>query len=94
MFENVYAYHIPYGYLFLYGDDMNMCRQYIDDAFDCVEDICNYCSQHNLRVFHKPNRSLNGLLEIFRVRRLTKKYSVYSSWKELKEYLDTTYPLD
>ena len=90
MFENVYVYHIPYGDLFLYGDNINMCRQYIDDAIDSVEDICDYCAKHNLRIFHKPNRSLNGLLEIFRVRRLTKKYSVYSSWKELKHYLETT----
>lgn len=90
MLENVYAYHIPYGDLFLYGDNINMCRQYIDSAIDSVEDICIYCSQHNLRIWHKPNRSLNGFLEIFRVRKLTKKYSVYSSWKELKYYLDTT----
>lgn len=88
--KNVYGFHIPHGILMLYGDNMEKCIPYIDDAVDSVEDICNYCSLHNLRIFHKPNRSLNGLLEIFRVRRLTKKYSVYSSWKELKYYFENS----
>ena len=89
--DNCYGFHCKSGDLIVYGNNIKICRPYIDNlVFNCVEDLCDYCSQHNLRVWHKHNCSLNGLFEIFRVRRLTKKYSVYSSWKELKQYLDNT----
>lgn len=91
MLENVYSFKIPHGQLFLYGDNLKMCRRYIDDAVRSVEDICAYCSEHNIRIYHKPNRSLSGLLEKCCVYKLTKKYHVRSSWKELKAYILLTY---
>lgn len=85
--KNVYGYHLPHGTLFLYGDNLKSCIPYINDIVNSVEDICIYCSSHNFHVLHNPNHSFNGLIEYFRVYRLTKEYSVRGSWKEVSLYL-------
>ena len=92
MKDFIYGIHIPHGDLVLYGDNMLRCKPYLDDvvtASDYVEDLYDYCSRHELLIWHKPKRSIGGLYEIFRIRKLAKKYSVHSSWKELKQYLDS-----
>jgi hypothetical protein len=84
--KNVYGYHLPNGDLLIYGDNLETCIPYIDNVVDSVEDICEYCSQHNLRILHKTHFSIRGLIEYIRVSRLTKKYSVRGTWKEMNEF--------
>ena len=88
----VYGLHIPHGDLIIYGDNMLRCKPYLDNvvnAADCIEDLYDYCSQHKLRIYHMPKRSIGGFFEVFLIRKLAKKYSVHSSWKETKQYLDS-----
>ena len=88
--ENLFKYCIPHGELIIYGDNMSLCKPYINDIDQkTVENICMYCQQHDLRVFHKPDKNLRGYLEIPRVARLTKKYYVYSNWDDVLKYLET-----
>ncbi len=91
--NTIYAFHLPYGNLFLYGDNMPQCKPYIDNGVDCVEDICIYCSSHNLKTYYLSNKSLIGFFEKMRVHKLTKRYDVYSSWDELMRYIVPKYPL-
>lgn len=81
--ENVYGYHLPNGDLLIYGENLEMCVPHIDNAVDSVEDICEYCSKHNLRILHRIHCSISGLVEYFRVSRLAKKYSVRGSWEDM-----------
>lgn len=80
--KKFYGYHLPHGTLFLYGKTLNECIPYIDNCIDSVEDICKYCSMHNLHIFYKPNHSIYGLIEYIRVSNLANKYSVRSTRKE------------
>lgn len=84
--KKIYGYNLPHSLLILYGNNMNACRPYIDNAVNSVEDVCQYCSVHNLRILHKIPYSPNGFVEYIRVYRLTKKYSVRGSWKEISQY--------
>ena len=88
--KNIYGYRLPHGTLILYGHNMKSCIPYIDNAIDSVEDICKYCSQHELRIIHQTNHSFNGLIEHIRVYRLINKYSVRGSWKEIPKYFENT----
>lgn len=85
--EYFYAFNTPSGILILYGDNMDKCKPYITDAVDSVEDVCEYCKAHGLSVFYKAKKTLAGLLGLIRTYRLTKIYSVYSSWKNVCEYI-------
>lgn len=83
MIDNVYGYHLLDGDLLIYGDNMETCIPYIDNVVDSVEDVCEYCSRHNLCILHKIHFSIRGLIEHIRVCRLTKKYSVRGSWEDI-----------
>ena len=86
--ENCYGYHTKHGDLILYGNNIKVCKPYMDGiTTDCIEDVCEYCSKHDIRIFHKFNYSICGLIEFILVYFLTKKYGVRSSWKELLQYL-------
>lgn len=88
--EYCYGFHAKGGDLIIYGDNVKICRPYLDDiSTDFVEDVCEYCSQHNIRIFHKFDRSIGGLIALVEVYILTKKYNVRSSWKELVRYLES-----
>ena len=86
--KNIYGYRLPHGTLILYGHNMKSCIPYIDNAIDSVEDICKYCSRHNLHILYQMNHSFVGLIEYLRVYRLTKKYSVRGSWDEIPRYFE------
>lgn len=86
--KNIYAYHLPHGLLVIYGNNMKTCMPYIDNAVNSVEDVCIYCSQHNLQILHQTHHSFNGLIEYIRVYHLTKKYSVRGSWEEIPQYFE------
>lgn len=81
--ESIYGYHLPHGDLLIYGENIETCIPYIDNTVDSVEDVCEYCSRHNLYILHKIHFSIRGLIEHIRVSRLTKKYSVRGSWEDL-----------
>ena len=83
----LYAFHIPHGSLFLFGENLEHCKPYIDSSVNSVEEVCVYCNKHNLRVHYQPKHIVCSLFESFRVHRLTKKYSVFASWSELNHYL-------
>jgi len=88
--EYCYGFHAKGGDLIVYGDNVKICRQYMDTLTpDCIEDVCEYCSQHDIRIFHKFDRSIGGLISLIEVYILTKKYNVHSSFKELVQYLES-----
>ena len=86
--KNIYGYRLPHGTLILYGHNMESCIPYIDNAINSVEDVCKYCSQHDLHILHQANHSFIGWIEHIRVYRLAKKYSVRGSWKEIPRYFE------
>jgi len=86
--RKVYAYHLPYGDIYLYGENLELCIPILDSTVDSVEDICAYCSTHNLRICHNGNFSVGGLLERFIVKRIIKRYSVNGSWKEIEALIN------
>ena len=88
--KNIYGFRLPYGTLILYGDNMKVCVPYIDNTVNSVEDVCKYCSHHNLRVLHQTHCSLSGLIEHIRVYRLINKYSIRGSWKEISRYFENS----
>ena len=85
--NKIHSYDIPHGVLYLYGGDLQMCLPYIKGLCNSVEGICLYCQQHNILIYHKPNFSVFGFFEIFRVGRLTTKYSVRGTKKGLYDYV-------
>lgn len=87
MKTKIYQYKLPNGDIYLYGGNLEKCLPYIDTVVNSVEDACDYCSKHNIRIFHNPNRGLKGFIEMLRIYRLTKMYGVHSSVKEMDEYL-------
>jgi len=90
MFNVLYKFFIPHGELILYGDNLKACKPYIDNVgLESVEDLCLYCKQHGLRIYHNPQRSLRGFLTIPRVLNLTRKYSVHSSWNDVLRYIQS-----
>ena len=90
--NNFYKIFIRCGELFVYGDNLQLCKSHLDDeSIQSVEDICRYCQQHKLRIYHKPKYTLFGLFEIYQVFTLTKKYSVRSTWTDVLRYLDTKF---
>lgn len=88
--KNIYGYQLPHSTLILYGNNMKTCMPYIDDAIDSVEDVCKYCSQHNLRILCQTDHSVQSLIEYLRVYRLAKRYSVRGSWRELPQYFENS----
>lgn len=91
--KKIYGFHFLYGDLFVYGDNIKMCIPYIDNAADSIEDLSVYSKHHDLRIFYKPNKSLLGFFSSFRVTFNTKKYSVYSSWHKLCDFIDSNSPV-
>lgn len=89
LLENFYGYHSFCGELFLYGDNIPMCKSHIDNLkVESIEEVCEYCSQHNIRIYFNPNHSLRGFFGIFTTYFLTKKYGVHSTWKDVLQYLE------
>ena len=89
MLDNFYRFNSRYGELFIYGDNLSICRPYIETMyFETIESLCIYCKQHDLRIFYLPERTLRGLWENPRVLRLTLKYSVYSSWTNVEKHIN------
>ena len=86
MNPQIYGYRLPHSILILYGENIGKCIPYIDNAVDSVEDVCKYCSTHDLRILHRRNHSFIGMIEFLRVYRLTKKYSVRGIWKDIPDY--------
>lgn len=86
--ENIYGYKLPHGTLILYGHNLKVCKNYIDDVINSVEDVCKYCSNHNIHIIHKYTHNIIGFTEFIRVYRLTKKYNVRGSWDEIQQYID------
>ena len=82
-----YSFNIPSGVLILYGDNIQRCKPYLDDIVDSVEDICIYCKQHELKVYHKTNKNIKGLIGFIITYRLTKKYSVNCTWNDVCNYI-------
>ena len=89
MSAGVYIIHIPKGSLYLYGANLDICVPYIDDCINCVEDVCDYCHNHQLQVFYEPNHKIGSMIELFRVIRLTSKYHVYSSRNKINQFLNS-----
>lgn len=89
MVDNFFRFHSRHGELLIYGDNMNICRPYIEAMdFKNIESLCIYCKQHDLRIFYLHNRTLRGYWEKPRVLRLTLKHAVCSSWSDVKEYIN------
>lgn len=82
-----HSFDIPSGMLMIYGDNMIKCASYINNTVNSVEDICIYCKKHDLRIFHKTNRSITGFIGLIRTCILGKKYGVYSSWNDVVKYI-------
>ena len=77
MLKNVFVIRLLYSNLYLYGDDLHIYMPYIEDIVDSVEDICIYCKQRNIHIYHWSNfKSLNGIIEFFRVLILLKRHKV------------------
>lgn len=89
MLDNIFGIHLPHGDLFLYGENLNRYMPYLTDFPGNMEDICLYCQQRNIFIYYKVNHNLKGLVEFLRIYRLTKKYNVRGSWKELSRYFET-----
>lgn len=84
-------YHLKYGDLILYGENLKTCTPYIDNVIECVEDIFDYCSAHDIRIFYNITHSIvYGLIEYFRVKVFIKRYSVRGSWKDFARYCEST----
>ena len=86
--KNIGAYNLLHGILYLYGENIGGFKYLAENSVESVEEICFYCSRFNLKVLHKPNRSIGGFFEIFRVQRLMRKYSVCGSWSEIRQYME------
>lgn len=90
--KRIYGFPLHYGILYVYGDNMIFCSPYIDDIVDCVEDICSYAQTHKLLVYYEPYKSFNlvGIAwEIYKVSKLSRKYSVYSSQSDFYKYAES-----
>ena len=61
--ENIYGYKLPHGTLILYGPNLKVCKNYIDDVINSVEDVCKYCYNHNIHIIHKYTHSIIGFTE-------------------------------
>lgn len=85
--KKLYGFKLPHGKLYLYGENIKICAPYIDNTCNNVEDIYFYCQQHELNIYHEPDISLWGLLEIFLVNVLKRKYNVYGTKKEIYTYI-------
>ena len=88
MIENAYAFYLPHGSVFLYGENLNHCKTYVDTSIDSFEDLCIYCKNHGLRIYYLGKKSVPAFFEGILIRTLTRKYGVYSSWKEIQHYLN------
>lgn len=85
--EYILTFNIPSGVLMVYGDSEKAVKGYIGNAVDCVEDVCVYCKNHDLKVYHKTKFGIVGLLGFLRTYRLCKKHSVYSSFDDLYDFI-------
>lgn len=85
--DNIYGYRLPHGILILYGPNVKVCKNYIDDVINNVEDVCNYCSNHNIHIVHNHTHNILGLIEFLRVYRLIRKYNVHGSLDEVQPYI-------
>lgn len=93
LLENFYEYHTFCGDLFVYGDTAKICKPYVDTLqTESIEEVCEYCTQHNLRIYFKPKRSIRGFLGLIPTYMLTKKYGVYSNWNDILKYIKDTHP--
>ena len=85
--KKIYGYHLQNGDLYLYGEMLQACIPYIEQSVNSIDDICQYCSNHNICLIYKPHNIFSGWFELIRVNRLLKKYSVRGTWKEVSKFI-------
>lgn len=87
--QNVYGYHLDYGDILIFGDNIRYCVQYIDNCINSVEDICEYCNTHHLLVTYiTAKKNINAFTTYIRFRKLAKKYHVFASSKKFIKYCE------
>ena len=88
--NNTVGYKLPYGKLYVYGENLQGFIPYMDKIINSVEDVCIYSQAHRLRILYCADLSLYGVLEYFRVKGLVRKYRVQGTWKDVSTYLKKT----
>ena len=89
--KNIYSFELDNGRIYLYGDNVDSCTPYIDGIVNSVEDICIYCKAHKIKTYYKPNgKTLADIVFYLRILRLSIKYKVHGSWKDLQAFASKT----
>ena len=86
MIRNVYGFHLHHGELVIYGDNLDLYKDYIDNAVDCIADACRYAANRNMKIFYIKRHKIAGIKEQLVVKMLSKRYGVYSTWKQMKKF--------
>ena len=93
MLDNFWGIHLGYGDLFLFNENVKLCKEYFNNAvaeykINTVEDICSYCQIHRISVAYKFNKpiGLQQIWEYYRVKKVCKRYNVYASRYAVNSY--------
>lgn len=90
MFKNVFGMKCKYGKLMLYGNNVDICKEHIDntDSIITVEDVYIYCENRNIHICYVGDRfNPLSLYERFRIWRIANNHiKAKGSTKEWREF--------
>ena len=88
-FINVFAIKVKYGLLVMYGEDVDMCKNYIKKIVNCVEDVYEYCDNRKILIYYMPyGNKLLSIYEKIRINRIAKKYHSKGTQKDLYDFIE------
>ena len=76
------------GLLFLYGEHLPICKDFIENMPPYFKDLCEYCKTHGIKIFFKKDKTLGGFIANIKICRTTKKFKIYSTWDNFLEYVE------
>jgi len=89
LLKNFYGFHTYCGDLFIFGDNMEICKPYLNDIkVESIEEVLEYCKEHKLRAYLYQKRSIKGIIGFISTYFSAKKMGVYSTWENILQYLE------
>lgn len=90
-FINTFAIKVKHGLLVMYGEDVDMCKNYIENAISCVEYVYVYCNDRKIHIYYMPHKaSPLSLYEKIRIGRIARKYRSKGTQKGFYDFIEKT----
>ena len=91
MNQLIHAYNLKYGSIYIYSSNLNTFRPYIENITNSIEDVFEYCKNHNINACYVSDHPFIGIYEHLIVHFTMKLFGITNDKQRFSDFIEKYY---